>query len=291
MAILKQGSTGEEVREIQERLQIEGFYTGPIDGDFGPGTDEAVKAFQRAAGLAVDGQVGDNTWARLFDDSQAPVNVNQDTDNGVTINRSLRLPDHEYFRDSNPNKNLITIHHTVGGSAKNTYIWWMRDGTRVGTAYVIDRDGSIYEFHSPEYWAGHHGVPGDGNQLDFRGIGIELCNFGPVFVKDGGQYNAYNRPFQGQVYDNGVVWRHSQHYEQYPDVQVRALGQLINYLIDKFPGIERQCPKDKQTTDYQKYKDYRGVVGHCHFLTSKSDPHPGLNWGHLIGECRLQETD
>lgn len=36
------GSKGEEVKRIQERLKTEGLYKGPIDGDFGGGTEAAV---------------------------------------------------------------------------------------------------------------------------------------------------------------------------------------------------------------------------------------------------------
>lgn len=60
------------VREIQLRLADLGYKnsagTRPLvgDGDFGPATDAAVRAFQTAAGLTVDGIVGPNTWGALF---------------------------------------------------------------------------------------------------------------------------------------------------------------------------------------------------------------------------------
>ncbi len=65
-AVLRVGSRGEEVRRIQQQLAALGFYRGPLDGDFGGGTLSAVKAFQRAKGLDVDGVVGRNTWRSLF---------------------------------------------------------------------------------------------------------------------------------------------------------------------------------------------------------------------------------
>lgn len=66
MASYKLGSKGDEVRRIQGRLAELGLYRGPIDGDFGGGTETAVKAFQKANGLEVDGSVGPNTWKALF---------------------------------------------------------------------------------------------------------------------------------------------------------------------------------------------------------------------------------
>jgi hypothetical protein len=66
MATYRLGSSGEEVRQIQARLQALGHYRGPIDGAFGGGTEAAVKIFQRNTGLKVDGAVGPITWNALF---------------------------------------------------------------------------------------------------------------------------------------------------------------------------------------------------------------------------------
>jgi hypothetical protein len=53
------------VGRIQLRLKALHFYTMTVDSKFGPGTEAAVKAFQRQQGIAVDGFVGRTTWARL----------------------------------------------------------------------------------------------------------------------------------------------------------------------------------------------------------------------------------
>ena len=58
------GSTGDAVRKMQERLKELG-YLSYADGVFGQKTLTAVKRFQRAAGLTVDGIVGKNTLAKL----------------------------------------------------------------------------------------------------------------------------------------------------------------------------------------------------------------------------------
>lgn len=68
MASYRLGSRGEEVGRIQTALKQKGFYLGPLDGDFGGGTESAVKAFQAAVGLDVDGDVGPITWKTLFDE-------------------------------------------------------------------------------------------------------------------------------------------------------------------------------------------------------------------------------
>ena len=51
--------------EIQQALKNAGFYQGAVDGKMGAMTREAVKEFQRVHGLADDGVIGKQTWAKL----------------------------------------------------------------------------------------------------------------------------------------------------------------------------------------------------------------------------------
>lgn len=59
MSILKRGLKGAPVKRLQEKLGI------TADGDFGPGTERAVKEFQAANGLAVDGIAGPDTFSAM----------------------------------------------------------------------------------------------------------------------------------------------------------------------------------------------------------------------------------
>jgi peptidoglycan hydrolase-like protein with peptidoglycan-binding domain len=66
MPMLSEGSTGAVVRHLQTVLKdgssVWGTGPGAVDGDFGPKTRDAVKAFQKWGGVAVDGIVGEQTW-------------------------------------------------------------------------------------------------------------------------------------------------------------------------------------------------------------------------------------
>ncbi len=67
---LRQGSTGSDVRQIQTWLNgvsdtTAGVTPLTVDGKFGPATQTAVRAFQKAYGLRVDGIVGRSTWTSL----------------------------------------------------------------------------------------------------------------------------------------------------------------------------------------------------------------------------------
>lgn len=66
--LLRTGSTGEQVRQLQARLAELGYLSGTADGQFGPATEAAVCLFQQENGLAVDGKVGPDTSALLYSD-------------------------------------------------------------------------------------------------------------------------------------------------------------------------------------------------------------------------------
>ena len=59
MAILKSGMAGEPVKRMQTKLGV------PADGDFGPGTEKALREYQAANGLAVDGVAGPDTFMHM----------------------------------------------------------------------------------------------------------------------------------------------------------------------------------------------------------------------------------
>lgn len=68
MKTLKKGSKGVQVKTLQALLIGYGYSVGNsgVDGSFGPATDKAVRNYQKAKGLAVDGSVGPKTWAKLL---------------------------------------------------------------------------------------------------------------------------------------------------------------------------------------------------------------------------------
>lgn len=66
---LRQGDTGEDVRAMQALLILRGFPVGidGADGDFGPNTARALNDFQSARGLELDGVLGAESLAALWE--------------------------------------------------------------------------------------------------------------------------------------------------------------------------------------------------------------------------------
>ncbi len=83
-ALSRQGSRGNEVRQIQTKLKNWGYYDGAVDGIFGSKTTAAVKLFQRKNGLTADGIAGPATLAAMG------IN-NSSTGNTTNYNNELNL--------------------------------------------------------------------------------------------------------------------------------------------------------------------------------------------------------
>lgn len=273
MAVYKPGSKGDEVKRIQERLKALGYYKGPVDGDFGKGTEGAVKAFQKDHGLAVDGSVGPKTWKALFQ---------------IRIDRTARLGEKDYI-EAETKKDLIVLHHTVGGSAMSTINYWKSDPQRIGTAYIIERDGGAFEVFDPKYWAFHLGLKGTGGAVDKRSIGIEIASEGGLTQRDGKLY-CFDRVsdrtlFTQDYYDHGMPWRGYRFFDAYSDAQILSVIELINLLCEKF-NIPRQTPANHYDAD-DSCREFAGILCHHHLRPDKSDVHPGFPWQRVIDGCGL----
>ncbi len=64
-SVLKQGSRGDSVKQMQQKLKNWGYYDGAVDGIYGSGTASAVKDFQKNLGLRVDGIAGPVTLSSM----------------------------------------------------------------------------------------------------------------------------------------------------------------------------------------------------------------------------------
>ena len=88
-AVLRQGSKGGEVKEVQRRLKQWGYYSGAVDGIFGAGTKKAVIAFQKKNGLTADGIVGKATYQALgMNDSYNALNGGSSSGSSGSSNSS-----------------------------------------------------------------------------------------------------------------------------------------------------------------------------------------------------------
>lgn len=208
----------------------------------------------------------------------------------LQINRSLRLDSDQYLAQTQT-KDLIVLHHTVGGTARSTFEWWQTgDPKRIATAYIIDRDGTIYEVFDHRHWAAHLGLKGLPKDHERRSIGIELASEGGLRMSNGKLYCfdkiSPRTEFRDRFFDCGFVWRGYQYFDAYSDEQIASTCQLVNHLCETF-GIARRTPAKHTDFDPALYT-FRGIIGHHHVRGDKSDLHPGFDWSMLSQQCRLE---
>jgi hypothetical protein len=104
--------TGDDVREVQARLEQLGYPVGGVDGVFGPGTAEAVRLFQRDVTLQADGVVGPATRRALADvDMNGGASVGSSTAGLLALREAQR---HLGVRESPPNSNCTPFGRWFG---------------------------------------------------------------------------------------------------------------------------------------------------------------------------------
>ncbi|HEY9610377.1 peptidoglycan-binding domain-containing protein [Allocoleopsis sp.] len=87
--ILKLGSEGSAVSELQAALKLLGYYKDVVDGVYQESTAIAVSQFQQAAGLTPDGITGPATWNRLFPTTTSVVRTSPTLSNNPAPVRTL----------------------------------------------------------------------------------------------------------------------------------------------------------------------------------------------------------
>lgn len=199
---------------------------------------------------------------------------------------ALRLPPAQYIAEATT-KTGIVLHHTVGGTAKSTVDYWKSTTDRIATAFIIERDGTVYQCFDPHYWAYQIGM-GSNDVDNKRFIGIEMASAGAVVQKRGKFYDTFNNAVKPEhVYDNGTPYRGFRYFAAYNEAQIAAQIELIEYLLKLFPTIPRHTPQD-HTGYLPSWKNFGGIVSHTHLRTDKSDVHPGYDWSRLTKRCQLR---
>lgn len=199
------------------------------------------------------------------------------------------LPESQYCREVT-DKDMIVLHHTVGGDSSSSYAYWLGNKEKVATHFLVDRNGTVTKCFDEKYWAYHLYVASPGNRItkshkrlgseyDRRSIGIELCNLGQVTLRDGVFYDLYKRAVHPDKVIKIKSYKGYEYWEKYTDAQLKAIEYLILTLCDKYPKIKE---KAKLQTDYSGISEIsqdalefrKGIVGHANLRTDKYDTAP-----------------
>lgn len=288
MEILKKGSRGESVKQLQSYLGL------IVDGIFGSATESAVKAYQKANGLYPDGIVGTKTFETLINKKNTAQNMKKISTNVPNIDNHY-MTSNQYL-NGKYNVDYLIIHHTAGHDNPYQVVDnWNKDSRgRIATEFVIGGqnastgrkiyDGQIVRSF-PEGCQGYHiGVSGS-SYMTLHSVGIEMCNMG--WVENGKTY-VNSTALNNQITTLKDSFRGHKTWHKYSDAQLNSLKQLMLYIanrdnIDLHKGLY-QWIKTKgvkafdwnEDAYYGRVKD--GVVTHANIRKDKNDcpPQPNL---------------
>jgi hypothetical protein len=204
----------------------------------------------------------------------------------LPVDRSLRLPDSEYFAEPQA-KSGIALHHTVCDSARTTMKLWRRDQTpggspkKIATAYVVERDGTVYEAFDPECWAWQFGLSWrDHLRIPFekRFIGIEISSEGGLMEYRDHLYafekvSPLTRKLKEEALECDTPYRGYQWFDRYETAQLASVARLVDELCARF-AIPRVYPEKPFLYYGNALASFEGVIGHAMVRADKSDPAP-----------------
>ena len=180
---LRVGDQGSEVAEIQGQLASLG-YDVTADGDFGPATAEAIKAFQITQGLEADGLVGPSTYEALLGKEMPEISRGSNYISRRVVSESMNYLGVPYvFGGTTPYGFDCSGYVRYVFAQAGIYLPRMADeqyecGIPVSTSELVA--GDLVFFSTYEYGASHVGIYlGDGefiNASSSQGVSIASLN-------------------------------------------------------------------------------------------------------------------
>jgi hypothetical protein len=278
---IKQGSRGEEVKQVQAYLGL------AVDGNFGPKTHGKVCEWQHNNGLTVDGVVGPLTWNAMGLATTDNSELTYETENGLIIHKHF-LPEDEYMTGSKPE--YVFLHHTAGWNNPYRTIehWAGDDRGKVATEFVLggqsikgndnQYDGELLQAMPQGGWGWHLGT--GRSHMHKNSVGIEVNNFG--WVKDGKTY-AGTTAAASQLVTLAKPFRGYKTWHRYSDKQIKVLKDWILWIgerdsIDVRAGLPALI-KEKGADAFEYNEDVKngkvkGLWTHTNVRTTKVDMFP-----------------
>jgi N-acetyl-anhydromuramyl-L-alanine amidase AmpD len=191
--------------------------------------------------------------------------------------------DSDQFYAEESKKTQIYLHHTAGGgNAVAVSRYWNSNDTRIATAFVIGENGDIVQCFSSKHWAWHLGIDSEDftkngakyQNLNKLSVGIEVCNWGPLKLRNGKYYNYVN----GVVKPENVTtletpFKGTKYWYKYSDAQIESLRQLVEYLCETY-DIPKTYRSEIWAIDKEAFKGVPGIYTHNSVRRDKSDMYP-----------------
>jgi hypothetical protein len=208
-----------------------------------------------------------------------------------TLNiKPITFPESQYIKEEHPKKQIY-LHHTAGNaSGENVYKYWETTADRVATCVTIsgpaDEDGLIVQGYNSKYWGFHLGLKESTFQkmgvpyksLDRISIGIEICNWGQLVIKDGKYINYVGKPVPAnEVCTLDQPFKGFHLFHNYSDAQIESVRLLLILWRERY-GIPLTYNESIWDISKDALSGVPGVYTHNSVRRDKIDvyPHPKL---------------
>ena len=180
------GDSGAAVKAVQKRLKALGYYSGTVDGDYGNGTKSAVKAFQKANGLTVNGVANSKTIKKLNSSSAKKATSSGGGGSSGKTTESLNwfrhpdtIPHHATFqvKDIKTGK-VFTVKRWTGANHADCEPATKRDTTIMKSIYghwSWKRRAILVKYNGHVYAASMNGMPHGTETIKNNNFGGHFC--------------------------------------------------------------------------------------------------------------------
>ncbi len=207
----------------------------------------------------------------------------------------------------------FVLHYDVCGVSQSCFRV-LHDERKLSVQFLLDVDGTIYQTLDGRETAWH------ATKSNPRSIGIEIANIGayplgvakaldtwygtdaagpyvriPARLGDGGVRTEgfVPRPARPERVVGEVQGERLQQYDFTPE-QYASLVKLTAALCRAFPKIEPDAPRDEEGRVLDRalpegeWREFRGILGHYHVQTNKTDPGPAFDWEPFLAAVRAR---
>ena len=244
------GSSGEEVRKLQNALMSAGYDVGSsgADGKFGPSTSAAVKKYQKDMGLSVDGVAGKNTQGALYGNSgnttgKSTVPSSTGTVRPTTRTTTSKTPTLTY--DAAGDQAYQEALKALLEAQKNapTYANSYEDQLKDLYDRIVNRDKFRYDINQDELYQQY------AKQYAEKGRMAMMDTMGQAAALTGGYASTYGQAVGQQQYDA--------YLQQLNDVVPELYQMAYQQYQDEGDRMQQQYGMlgDLADDEYSKYRD------------------------------------
>ena len=252
------GSSGEEVKKLQQSLVNAGYDVGSagVDGNFGDDTLAAVKKYQQDNGLNVDGIAGNNTLGKLF--STGSTSTSGSTSTTQTTSPTTAPDYSKYSYDASADAAYQQAIATLQQAAQSAPTYAGTYDSQLNELYdqIVNRDKFKYDLNS---------------DMLYQQYKDQYVNLGQMAMKDtmgqaaaltGGYGSSYGQAVGQQQYDaylkelnNVIPDLYGMAYDQYQDegaALMQQYGMLGDMADDEYGKYQDSLNQYWQNVDYLK---------------------------------------